>query len=143
MKRTEQVPLEKPEIISPVFNLNNARTTQKLDTGFYDGAPFPYLHTLFIVSTNRKWTTSDLVAQGEEATLHPVWLENLRFEENNNYEYKIFTILSIAGAWTGTILAGKHDSHGHCATKFSMNVVVAETSYQMLEVLSFCDRERA
>ena len=89
VKRTEQVPLEKPEIISPVFNLNKARTTQKLDTGFYDGAPFPYPHTLFIVSTNRKWTTSDLVAQGEEATFP---------EENNNYEYKIFSILSIAGA---------------------------------------------
>ena len=138
MKRTEQVPLEKPEIISPVFNLNKARTTQKLDTGFYDGAPFPYPHTLFIVSTNRKWTTSDLVAQGEEATLHPVWLlETFRFEEDNNYEYKIFAILSIAGAWTGVILAGKRDSHGHSATKFIMNVVVAETSYQMLEVLSF------
>ena len=134
MKRTEQVPLEKPEIISPVFNLNKARTTQKLDTGFYDGAPFPYPHTLFIVSTNRKWTTSDLVAQGEEATFP---------EENNNYEYKIFSILSIAGAWTGAILAGKHDSHGHSGTKFRMNVVVVEMSYQMLEVLSFCDLERA
>ena len=143
MKRTEQVPLEKPEIISPVFNLSKARTTQKLDTGFYDGAPFPYPHTLFIVSTNRKWTTSDLVAQGEEATLHPVWLESLRFEENNNYEYKIFLILSIAGTWTGAILAGKHDSHGHSGTKFRMNVVVVEMSYQMLEVLSFCDLERA
>ena len=83
------------------------------------------------------------MAQGEKAKLHPVWLESFRFEEDNNYEYKIFSILSIAGAWTGVILAGKRDSHGHSATKFSMNVVVAETSYQMLEVLSFCDWERA
>ena len=65
IKNTEQVPVEKPEIISPVFNLNKAKTTQKLDTGFYDGAPFPHPHTLIIVSLNRKWTTSDLVAQGK------------------------------------------------------------------------------
>ena len=28
-------------------------------------------------------------------------------------------------------------------TSFSENVVMAETSYEMLEILSFCDRERA
>ena len=84
------------------------------------------------------------MAQGEEATLHPVWLlESFRFEEDNNYEYKIFSILSIAGAWTSVILAGNRDGHDHSATKSSVNVIVAETSYQMLEVLSFCDRERA
>ena len=65
IKETEQVEVEKPEIISPVFNLNKAKTTQKLDTGFFDGAPFPHPHTLVIVSTNQKWTTSDLVAQGK------------------------------------------------------------------------------
>ena len=32
---------------------------------------------------------------------------------------------------------------GHSTTSFSENVVVAETSYQMLKVLSFCDRDRA
>ena len=32
---------------------------------------------------------------------------------------------------------------GRSSTSFSKNVVVAETSYQMLQVLSFCDRERA
>ena len=65
IKETEQNEVEKPEIISPVFNLNKAKTTQKLDTGFYDGAPFPHPHTLVIVSKNQKWTTSDLVAQGK------------------------------------------------------------------------------
>ena len=38
---------------------------------------------------------------------------------------------------------GKCDGHRHSTTSFSKNVDVAETSYQMLEVLSFCDRERA
>ena len=74
MKETEQIQLEKPEIISPVFNLNKTRTTQKLDTGFYDGAPFAHPHTLVIVSTNQKRTTSDLVAQGKVILLNWEWL---------------------------------------------------------------------
>ena len=41
------------------------------------------------------------------------------------------------------ILAGKLSSRRRSTTSFSENVVMAETSYQMLEVLSFCDRERA
>ena len=65
IRKTEEIALEKPEIISPVFNLNKAKTTWKLDTGFYDGAPFPYPHTLIIVSATQQWTTSDLVAQGK------------------------------------------------------------------------------
>ena len=40
-----------------------------------------------------------------------------------------------------SFLAGKLDSCRHSG--FSENVVVPETSYQMLEVLSFCDPERA
>ena len=45
------------------------------------------------------------------------------------------------------ILAGKLDSRHHqlvveSTTSFGENVVVAETSYQVLEVLAFCDRER-
>ena len=46
-------------------------------------------------------------------------------------------------AWANIILAGKRDSRGHSTTRFSENVMEAEISYQMLEVLSFCDRERA
>ena len=38
-------------------------------------------------------------------------------------------------------MAGKCDSR-HSTTSSRKNVVEAETSYQMLEVLSFCDRER-
>jgi len=41
------------------------------------------------------------------------------------------------------ILAGKPGSRRHSRTSFSENVVVAETSYQMLEVLPFCGREGA
>ena len=40
------------------------------------------------------------------------------------------------------ILAGKRGSHHHSTMSFSVNVVVAETSYRMLEVLSFCDGKR-
>ena len=37
----------------------------------------------------------------------------------------------------------EHDSRRHFVMSFSPNVVVAETSYQMLEIISFCKRERA
>ena len=46
------------------------------------------------------------------------------------------------GLISGYILAGKRGSRHHPTTSFSENVEVAETSYQMLEVLSFCDQER-
>ena len=51
-------------------------------------------------------------------------------------------MLSSARTSTRVILAGKHDSHRHSTTSFSEKVVVAEASYQMLEVLAFRDRER-
>ena len=41
------------------------------------------------------------------------------------------------------ILAGKRGSRRHSTTSFSESVLVAETSYQMLEVLPFCNLERA
>ena len=41
------------------------------------------------------------------------------------------------------ILAGKRGSRRHSTTSFSKNVVVAGTSYEMLEVLAFCNWERA
>ena len=41
------------------------------------------------------------------------------------------------------ILAGKCGSRCHCTTSFSENVVVVETTYEILVVLSFCDQERA
>ena len=58
-------------------------------------------------------------------------LESFRFWDEDDYEYEIFSILSIARAWTSVILAGKRDSRRHSTTSFSENVVVAGTSYQM------------
>ena len=55
----------------------------------------------------------------------------LRFFDEDDYEYKIFSILSIAQAWTSVILAGKRDSRRYTTTSFSKEVVVAGTSYQM------------
>ena len=37
-------------------------------------------------------------------------------------------------------MAGKHGSRRHSTTSFSESVVVAGTSYQMLEVVAFCYR---
>ena len=56
---------------------------------------------------------------------------------------EIFLILSTARALTNVILAGKCGSRRQSTTSFSENVVVAETSYQKLEILTFSDRERA
>ena len=47
-----------------------------------------------------------------------------------------------ARARTNVILAGKCASRRHSTRSFSENVVVAKTSYQMLGILSFSDRER-
>ena len=69
-------------------------------------------------------------------------LETFRFWDEYDNEYEIFSVLSSARAWTSVILAGKRDSRRYSTTSFSENVEVAETSYQMLEVLSFCDQER-
>ena len=52
-------------------------------------------------------------------------------------EYEILSMLRSFRAWNSVILAGKRDSRRRSTTSFSKNVVVAETSYQMLEVLSF------
>ena len=69
-------------------------------------------------------------------------IETFRFWDEYDNEYEIFSVLSSARAWTSVILAGKRDSRRYSTTSFSENVEVAETSYQMLEVLSFCDQER-
>ena len=69
-----------------------------------------------------------------------IWIlvkkRTLRFFDEDDYEYKIFSILSIGQAWTSVILAGKRDSLRHSTTSFSEEVVVAGTSYQMLESFS-------
>ena len=41
-------------------------------------------------------------------------------------------------SWIRVALAGKSESRRHFTTRFRENVAVAERSYQMLEVLSFC-----
>ena len=63
--------------------------------------------------------------------------ESFRFYDENDYECEIFSIVSSARASGSVILAGKRDSRRHSTTSFSESVVVAGTSYQMIEVLSF------
>ena len=70
-------------------------------------------------------------------------LESFRFLDEDDDENKIFSILRSARARTNVILARKCDSSRQSTTSFSKNVVVAKTSYQMLEILPFSDRERA
>ena len=60
-------------------------------------------------------------------------------ENEDDYENEIFSILSSARAWTCVVLAGKRDSRCQSTTSFSVNVLVTETGYQVLEVLWFCD----
>ena len=58
-------------------------------------------------------------------------LVSFRLEDDNDYVYDIFSILSIAHASTSVILAGKRGSRRHSTTSFSENVVVAGSGYQM------------
>ena len=70
-------------------------------------------------------------------------MESFRFYDENDYEYEIFSIVISAHAYRSVTLAGKRGSRRHSTTSFSEGVVAAGTSYQMLEVLAFCNRERA
>ena len=58
-------------------------------------------------------------------------LESFRFWDDDDYEYEIFSRLSIAHAWTSVILAGKRDSGRHSTMSFIENVELAGISYQM------------
>ena len=66
-----------------------------------------------------------------------IWIlvkkRTLRFFDEDDYEYEIFSILSVAQAWTNVILAGKRDNRRHSTTSFSEEVVVAGTSYQVIK----------
>ena len=64
--QTRDVAIEKPEVISPVFNLHKLQTKRHTDTGFYPGAPHPHPHTLIIISTKKNWSVEDTCAQGEK-----------------------------------------------------------------------------
>ena len=44
---------------------------------------------------------------------------SFRFEDDNDYVYDIFSILSIAHASTSVILAGKRGNRRHSTTSFS------------------------
>ena len=60
------------------------------------------------------------------------------------YKDEIVSILSNVHAWTSAILVGKRDSYVSSFNYgFSKIVVVVETTNQLLDVLSFCDWERA
>ena len=51
-----------------------------------------------------------------------VLVESFRFQDQYDYEYDIFSILSSAGALFSVILAGKRGSRCHSTTSFSANV---------------------
>ena len=53
------------------------------------------------------------------------------------------SVLISARASASVSLAGKRDSRSHSTTSFSENVEVAGTSYHILEVSTFGNRERA
>ena len=46
---------------------------------------------------------------------------DLRFEDEYDYEYEIFSIPSRARVWASVILAGKRDSRRHSTTWYSKN----------------------
>ena len=63
----------------------------------------------------------------------PIWIlvkkRTLRFFDKDDYEYKIFSILSSAHAWTSVILAEKRDRRRHSTRSFRVEVVVTGPSY--------------
>ena len=66
VKKTKEIEVEKPDIISPLFHLNTSKKTNpKFETGFYNNSPFPYPHTFIMVCEDIKQNTSQLVGQGK------------------------------------------------------------------------------
>ena len=61
------------------------------------------------------------------------------FEDNNDYEDEIFSLLRIVHVWTNFILT----ENGIAVVGCIENVVVEEQVITLLEVLLFCDWERA
>ena len=53
-------------------------------------------------------------------------IKSFRFENEYDYEYEIFSILSSARARNSGIWAGKRDSRRHSTTSFRANVVLAK-----------------
>ena len=62
--------------------------------------------------------------------------------DQSDYEYEILSVLS-ARTRASVILAGKRGSRRHSTTSFSENVMLADTSDKVLEVLLFCGWEIA
>ena len=62
----------------------------------------------------------------------PMIIKTFRFYDEDVYKDEIFSILSIARMNISVILAVKLDGRRHATAGFSENVIVAETSYQML-----------
>ena len=66
------------------------------------------------------------------------WLDSFRFWDEDDYE--IFSILSIAYAWTSVILAGKRDSCRHSTTGFGGNKLAILLSGEGLTPFSINNR---
>ena len=69
-------------------------------------------------------------------------LNKYRPFDQSDYEYETLSVLS-ARTRTSVILAGKRGSRRHSTTSFSENVMLADTSDKVLEVLLFCGWEIA
>ena len=76
-----------------------------------------------------------------------VWLPSTRHAYQRALDSKTSTTtstrFSVLSSARVVILAGKRESRRHSNTSFRENVVAAKTSYQLLGILSFSDRERA
>ena len=79
----------------------------------------------------------------QDYTVEDYWRPLINSKASTTTGTRFFSTLNSSRAWASVILAGKRDSRRHCTTSFRESVVVAEASHQMLEVLSFCNRERA
>ena len=132
-------------LINATFNVSNIRDLSFTYT--VDGK--------LRISQNRKWEDKNSSKQNLMADKKLRETSNLGVEMMNSkreVKRKLGHVIQIrvcpskliicsARTWASVILAGKRDSRRHCITSFSENFEVAETSHQMSEVLSFCDRK--
>ena len=95
--------------------------------------PLPYVckHNLCRSSSSKHYFLLDFRRNSCEEC-NSLLIESFTLWDEDDYEYEIFSILSIERMRTNIILVGKCDSHRHSTMGFSKNVVVAGTSYQVL-----------
>ena len=72
-----------------------------------------------------------------------MFIGTFRLQDENDYEYEIFSLDNIERAQTSFILAGKTWYRRHFSARFRKNVVVSKQVKTTVAVLAFLDQQKS